>query len=271
MNNRPPNARRAAFTTIELMVAIAIIVILLGITVLGFRRVATGAQENQTKTQLERLRSMTTALTSNKAAGQKFFGQQIPYVYAQPIGTGDVATPGPWWEAVPAGADDSLYRTALVLRTLLQSAEARAIYDELPTERKKLMHFDTGNNGQIVAAAGTNILSIAIPLDAWNNPIRFVFDNWQLSTGGTSSQLRTLPTGGLTGGLTNLHSESAKGFWAPTVQPTTPLTGTAYSPPMGYTSLGTAVRSPDRQPFWASAGPDGRMETQDDNVYSFEN
>jgi type II secretory pathway pseudopilin PulG len=31
------------------------------------------------------------------------------------------------------------------------------------------------------------------------------------------------------------------------------------------------IVSPDRRPFWASPGPDGNLQTHDDNVYSFEN
>ncbi len=31
------------------------------------------------------------------------------------------------------------------------------------------------------------------------------------------------------------------------------------------------LASPDRRPFWVSAGPDGDFSTHDDNVYSFEN
>lgn len=31
------------------------------------------------------------------------------------------------------------------------------------------------------------------------------------------------------------------------------------------------IRSPDGKPFWASAGPDGNFDTNEDNVYSFEN
>lgn len=274
------------------MVALAIILVLLGIVVFGYRRVATGSQEKQTRTVLERLRNMTSVLTSNKAAGQTFFQQRIPYLYASPLGAGDPSTAAgtlPLWEAVPAyggtvldtGATmshDALYRTALILNVLNASPEAKAIFAELPTQRRRRMNFDRQNNGRIVASGGANILTVEMPLDAWDNPILFVYDNWQIPISPTVSNLRLLPppTGGDTGGLTNLISTSARGYWQPTQQPVVPLTvppnpPAAFTPPTGYTQLGTAVRSADRQPFWASGGADGLMVTNDDNVYSFDN
>ncbi len=33
----------------------------------------------------------------------------------------------------------------------------------------------------------------------------------------------------------------------------------------------TKIVSPDKRPFWASAGPDGNINNGDDNIYSFEN
>lgn len=268
---RPPRRPRA-FTTIELMVAIAIIIVLMGIVVFGYRRVATGSQENQTRTILERLRSMQGTITSNKTAGQRFFQVQIPTVYGYQLDGTTVQV----WDAVPAGSDDALAKTAQVLTALTQSPEARAILDELPANRKRLMHFTRATNAIAPAANGNATISATMPLDAWNNPVIFVYDNWQESLGTVGTKLHTLAGGGDTGGLTYLWSTAAKGYWKPVtaqnVQQPTGYASNNTAQPAGYTSnLGTALRSPDRQPFWVSAGPDGNFQTHDDNVYSFEN
>lgn len=41
--------------------------------------------------------------------------------------------------------------------------------------------------------------------------------------------------------------------------------------PGGASYVGETIRSPDRRPFFASAGPDGDFTAGDDNVYSFDN
>ena len=50
-------------------------------------------------------------------------------------------------------------------------------------------------------------------------------------------------------------------------QPTPP----SYSAPSGFTARAEAAfQSPDKGAFWVSAGEDGKFETHDDNLYSFE-
>ena len=43
-----------------------------------------------------------------------------------------------------------------------------------------------------------------------------------------------------------------------------------YVPKTGLTSGGKTITHPEGRPFWASPGPDGDINTPDDNIYSFE-
>ena len=175
---------RRAFTLIELIVVIAIIAILISLLVVGYRYVGIRSQERQTRALLERLRNVSTGVFGNAAASQKFYQTQIPYVFSEPVG-GNAVDPANDWDAVPAAANDSLYRTALILKTLLVDPQAKALFDDLPTERKKVYYFNTSIPTYAPVAAGTTGAAgpFTLPLDAWGNPILFVFDNWQVAAG----------------------------------------------------------------------------------------
>ena len=270
---------RRAFTLIELVIVIAIIAILLGFLIVGYRYVGIRSQERQTRALLERLRNVSTGVFSNAAASQKFFQVQVPYVYSEPVGGNSVDAANDW-DAVPANANDSLYRTALVLKTLLVDPQAKALFDDLPTERKKVYYFNTSIPSYAPVAAGTTGAAgpFTLPLDAWGNPILFVFDNWQVPTGAglTTPKQMYSATAQTAGGLTDLYSATNKQFYELTTRrvPKDPNYAQKYTTHLGvtdFTSAGLSFRAPDQRPFWASAGPDGDYSTQDDNVYSFEN
>lgn len=288
-----PRSTRRAFTMIELIVVMAIIVILLGIVVVGFKHVSASGQKRQTQTLLERLKNVTTNTYANKATATRFFQQQVPAVYSNgvPVLTGGTTPYGNAqpWDAVPAAANESLFKTGLILKAILADPEAKRIFDDLPTERKKEFYF-RNTDGQLVGAPlATGTTTFTLPLDAWGGPILFVFDNWRTATSpsadaphlSASNTFAGVPAP--TGGLTELYSASSKTYWQFAARPTVtdPAYATQYvvpttTPP--YTQVRDAAnnvvpafRSPDERPFWASAGPDGNFATHDDNVYSFEN
>lgn len=282
---RPRPRGPRGFTTIELITVMAIIALLAGIIVIGFRGVSSGSQKNQTQTILERMRTVTSLITSDKTAGPRFFRVQMPFVYSYSpptlLSPATATTPPPpaaTWDGVPADSEDALFRTGLILRALLSNPEAKRIFDDVPIERKKQYHFDN-TTGQIVGApTATTTTTFTIPLDAWNNPILFVYDSWQDAGVGQSarehvSRRITTPITPV-GGLTDLYSVAEKGYWEFTTRPdsTDPGYTARYDRPVAFTNkIGDALRAPDRQPFWVSAGEDGKFRTHDDNVYSFEN
>ena len=84
----------------------------------------------------------------------------------------------------------------------------------------------------------------------------------------------------LTGGITELYSDSTKTYWESAARANRPrITDAAgtygYDADMSsrktYTRTGFAFRNDaDRNSFWFSAGQDGKYQTHDDNLYSFE-
>ena len=273
---------------IEMIVVMAIIVILLGIVVVGFKHVSAGNQKRQTQTLLERLKNVAGETFANKETATRFFQSQVPYVYTSPPGAAVASNPATRppataWDAVPAAADDTLYRTALILKAFGANPSAKAIFEDLPSERKKVYYFDLTTYAVVAAGAANSTGPFTLPLDTWGNPIRFVYDNWQTATSGATAapQLRAAANGAITaGGLTDLYSDSAKTYWELNVRPaiqeanyTTAkyVRPTSYTPQGGAATPDGAFRSPDHLPFWFSAGPDGNFATHDDNVYSFEN
>ena len=275
---------------IELIVVMAIIIILLGIVAVGFRHVASGGQKRQTQTLLERLKNITVNTFNDKAASQRFFQQQIPAIYsnnmlaltASPPSYGNAQV----WDGVPAAADDALFKTGVVFRSILADPEAKRIFDDIPTERKREFYFRNSNGERVDTPIAGATTPYTLPLDAWGNPILFVFDNWRTATSPTSDvpHNSTVNVNVPSGGLTDLYSDSTKTYWQFATRPTVqdPNYAMKYMNPATRSPAYTrvldaagnpvpALRSPDNRPFWASAGPDGKYETHDDNVYSFEN
>lgn len=271
-----PHARRSpsragGFTILELLIVIGIIALLATLAVLGLGRMGGQAQSSQTRTLLERLRNMTAVATREKGPAEKFFQVQLPFIYSQQI----YPSPGTkTLEAIGPGDDDSLYRTGKVIAVLLQNAEAKAIFDELPANRKKLYHFKyVSGSFTPQPTGGAGIEDLTLPLDAWEKPIVFAFDNLQFSSATGVASVRQTSNGSPVGGLTYVWSKAKKSYYEPSGTDTnyvSPGIG-GYSQPAGYTLAGTAIRAPDRRPFWASGGIDETLTTHDDNLYSFNN
>lgn len=142
--------RQNGFTMVEVMVAIGILVLLAGITVLGFRQVSISGKRTSTESTLTQCRSLLTEYeTKNKQVG---------------IPTAAVVAPG-WVEDIDVTGTNPRYNAAAIAATngvmgLLQAIpENRAMLAKLPGE--KLLR-----RGGAVANP--------ILLDAWNNPVLFV-------------------------------------------------------------------------------------------------
>jgi hypothetical protein len=248
--------RRTGFTTIELLTAISILVILAGMAFIGFRVIGGGGKTRSTKAALDSGRSMMAEIdASGGLANIKSIyqgsGQVAPlgaYPAAFPTGT-TVPTPVP----APQGnvsedayssantvryTSDAVVLTQQVMKNLLSAPTNRTILGQLPGDR-----LFKWRGTAVPPTGGINIVqdpatkqwtvNPAMLVDAWGNPIIYV------------------PPAGLgpitVGGNTNRVQTS-----------------------VGIQNVGYTPVVPGASGFWASAGPDGDFRTGDDNVYSFE-
>lgn len=136
----------------------------------------------------------------------------------------------------PASADFAdrwpVRNTMLLVRRMRSSPEAKSVWSTLRESQIKHVGY---------APAGSKDVGQDFIIDSWGHPILFV----------PGSGLRGVEYG------TGVRGSSTRGGpVAPTSGVTLDLQG---------------VRSPDGRGFWVSAGPDGYYDTQDDNIYSFNN
>jgi type II secretory pathway pseudopilin PulG len=264
-----------AFTTLELLIAIAVLAILVGIAVLGARSIIGGSKIKDTKVRLESLAGMLTEFEAVTGEGLK---KQPAKMYYSPTPTPYPTGPGDepldiWYDADPQTADlpignrvgqpldnpgdvsadnvknansgrfrsTAVHNTQIVMGLITGIPAAQEMLGKLPPA--SLMgnpnRDGTLNMGSLTFIGGDNkaALKPALVVDSWDNPIIFV------------------PASGLRGvkladhGPTELHIITSKGV----VEEADP-------------KIPAGVR-----PFFASPGPDGDFTTGDDNVYSFEN
>lgn len=143
--------RRKGFTLIEILVVMGILMLLAGITVIGFRQLAIGSKRTATESMMVQCRSFLTEYeTKNRLVG-------IPTVA--------VAAPGSV-EDVDGGTAGDRYNSVAVTSTsalmgrLQGIPENRAMLAKVPNE--KLLKRVAGK------------VDNPILLDAWGNPIIFV-------------------------------------------------------------------------------------------------
>lgn len=258
--------KRSAFTTIELLVVIGIILLLMGMIVLGFRQWDKMASTKQTRAQLGVCKNLL--IEYERTSGFKFIeglGPQVQTpnpnpppatllipVYADPnppqniydtkaklqltdltaSGSSDMSShsTGSARYASPAVTD-----TQQVMGILTRVPGTRAIVTNMPANR--LLEAAPGSTGP-------PRVDQAVLLDGWANPIILV------------------PAGGI---VVNVKDPSN-----PTGQPIAFVvrsTGTFPNTPQQLQLH--PVTTLDR-PFFASAGQDGDFTTGEDNVYSFQ-
>jgi prepilin-type N-terminal cleavage/methylation domain-containing protein len=223
--------KRSAFTLIEVLTAVAIIAILVGIVVVGFRSVRAGADERQTRTLFENLRGLITEFeaTARRMDNLHDAFQSHP-TPAQDPDKPLTAPPAKMSElqyTSPSNDNIAVYRTRMVMGVLRAIPNNRRSMEQMTADR--LLTFPDVN-----PPAGDQS-SIPVVKDAWGNPIIYVPGEW-----------------------------------------TDPATNTDYHRGLdGVRHAGVAgtrhIEAPDHRAFWASAGPDGRFDEGDDNLYSFEN
>jgi type II secretory pathway pseudopilin PulG len=251
--------RPAAFTLVELIVAMSILIILIGMAVVSIKIMGKQGRTNDTKIALANLAGMMTEMETAAKGTRPAVPQWLWDKDGD--GTPDLVQPAttdagydldfwkaPWRDPLsPTGASQPLIAPGEVIHGkpdrdglpgsvnpvgVLNTVRALAMLQGNPTNKRvvqtlppeKLMRISANN-----AATPYDDSQIPILLDGWTNPIIFV------------------PSGGL-----GHDSGSTAGKV---------LVGGVYK----------IITSPDGKPFWASAGEDGDFQTGDDNVYSFEN
>jgi len=228
------------FTTIELMVTIGILVVLMGMVVIGFGVVGNHGKRSATKATLQ---TAVALLSELEAKGQLL---QIKDIYG-PAWQGGIPAPT---ESVSLDAlrgsrpvrycDNVVLATQAVMDKLRQLPTNRSVIEKLPAERLMNDALSSKPSDPVVRLApeaGKFRVTAGILVDAWGNPIVFVpaggMNNVRLKA--TGNQDQTITSAGV----------------FPTQNNPPPRAGA--------------------RAFWASAGPDGRFDQGDDNLYSFEN
>ena len=275
------NVPRRGFTLIEILITIGIVLVLVAITAYGISRVATSSKTNAARTTLGNLKSMVAELDA--VAGLK--GRQPSEWAWGTASSGRQAMPTPatgvinvWLDADPSTAttpttsepllvpegpvnsefssgggvrydSNAVVNTQLIMELLLSVPKNRDALAQIPAEQRmeKLPGTFTPKLKIRTASPPDRTPMTPIPLDPWRNPIIFV------------------PASGLAGD----DASDATKMWLGG-EPGKPETKQVVAAPTGTAQVGP-IQSPDRRPFWASAGPDGDFRTGDDNVYSFEN
>ncbi len=224
--------KHQGFTLIEVIVAVSVIVILMGLLVVGGRVIFDRMNERTTRTALANAQAMLAELEATAGLSR--------------LPRGAYDAPGVVNEDVPDRTNNiGVIRTREVFAILRSVPKNKSAMDQLPSNQ--LLVFD--NTGSDVLA------STPILLDGWNNPILFVpppdltpgSDNWDDRYG-----LRKV----------GLQDESPD---KRVVNPGGLIDNTQYPSP------GDIERLKHYRPFFVSAGPDGNFQTHDDNIYSFEN
>lgn len=247
----PSVARAHGFTLLEIIIAIAVILILMGMVIVGMQYLGASSKEKATRVTLANLQGMLAELETT-AGFSKIHGD----LDGDSKPEGRVIAPG----SVVAGTEgetdgrhsEAIQETRAVMTVLRSIPSNRRAMDQLPPQQL------------FVFAGGIGDQNTPVMLDAWNNPIVFVFPPdlfqganqnvwedryglWGLKVADDTSDLyRMLNPGGI---------EKA----------VTPTTSTIYPEPDNVQRLRFF------RPFWVSAGPDGNFSTHDDNLYSFEN
>ena len=252
--------RRRAFTIIELLVVIGIILILIGLFFGGAKVVTAQAKERDTKQMLETCKTMF----ENYRQGTKLARYPAGLLAFGP----SASPPSTWYTGeesaigavtsdalslsnngpMPTAASPILNDTVLVYSAIESISQNQTIIANLPPDKKINIHLSTG-------------ATVSIPLDGWGNPIFFV------------------PGGGLGTTTQGPGAVWIDGTQIGIVTSTSVISGPPLTVYLPY-AAGNIVST---QPFFVSAGPDGDLSNAhgwttgnpvssmtDDNIYSFQ-
>jgi len=244
---------RKGFTTIELIMAISILMLLAGLVVVGFNVVGNSGKKNATKIALESYRAMLGELDAaamlqrvKDLYGPDYGKKAMQAPGSVALAPGSVATDADRIAAVfaPGLGPKGLGNTANVLTQLYAMPRNRQILQALPAE-KIVKVFNPHPN----PPGSVNVVIVLV--DGWGNPLIFVPPGGLMEVRFKDGSVRKVTSVGVVNNNTD-------------------------PPPPGATA------------FFASAGPDGifgwvNVDREDefkpgedivggdDNVYSFEN
>ncbi len=273
--------QRTAFTVVELLIVMSIILLLLTFLFLGLNHITATARTRDTRTVLAQAKAMfDTYQQQTHLAKLPLGGPPAPQFWSS--GTNAVSpipgTPSPLALALPTerpsgkgdiggdnrvdlvftnpdgsanGTNDvkisgiALAQTIWVMNQLASIPENQTIISNLPTTRVKIFTLTVlaAQTSSLVpfAANPPNIIRGPVLLDSWGNPIIFIPSDGLANVTFSSQRDAT--------NLLKLYTVTSTGKNSPTLVPS----------------------SPADQPFFMSAGPDGDLGLGDDNLYSFEN
>lgn len=154
---------RKGFTTIELIMAISILMLLAGLVVVGFNVVGNSGKKNATKVALESYRAMLGELDAAAML------QRVKDLYGPDYGRkampapGNVTTDAGPAVFAPGLGPNGLGNTANVLKQLYAMPRNRQILQALPAE-KIVKVFKSKDSADVVI----------VLVDGWGNPMLFV-------------------------------------------------------------------------------------------------
>lgn len=228
--------RNRAFTLVEIIVALGIIMILVGLVTVGMRSLDKSAKEKSTKSALETAKSMLAELDTTGGIAE------VTAIYSSLTPADQIDQPGnvtiDAYQAAPYARyqSDAVRLTQFVMGKLIAIPNNKAVLQKLPVERL-LRKNPAGSAAPLLTVDANGEPNPPVLLDGWGNPIIYV----------PSKGLKGVTIGQAPNETINNRIKSNE------VVPD-----------------GGADKFTNSRPFWASAGPDGDFKTGDDNVYSFE-
>lgn len=247
--------QRKAFTTIELLVAIGIIVVLIGMLLIGSKVINASANKRGTDVSLSNARAMMGELE----AIAKGLTRQPDQIWVNGAATPTSPALDAWKTKVksPLGVgsgqpdritSDAARNTGIMFQLITTAPLARDSATRLPPERVHL-----ALSGFVGGTANPNTrvwAKSAGPMQFYETPVATTTpppsapwtETFSSLTDGWGNPIIFVPAGGIYDVLVAGQNRD----------------------------INNPVKSPDGRPFFASAGPDGDFHTGDDNVYSFE-